>query len=147
MCNSEKCSFKIMSLLKNIQNALNCNVTSNAENLGLTVSQLMVVYEIYNNKYISLNDLSRRLDLPKSSVSRIVDQLVNMGAVNREIPKENRRIVKLSIVAKFLENEKISNINEKIKGAIIDEIEPKKSERIISALEELSSFLKCDKKK
>ena len=100
-----------------------------------------------NNKDISLNDLSIRIDLPKSSVSRIVDQLVNMGAVNREIPKENRRSVKLSIATKFYENQEISNINEKIKSVIIDEIQPEKSERIISALEELNALLKRDGEK
>lgn len=147
MCNSKNCSFKIMSLIRNIQGALNCNVASDAKKLGLTVSQLMVIYEIYNNKDISLKDLSIRLDLPKSSVSRIVEQLVTMGAVNREIPKENRRVVRLSVPTEFLAREDLLNINDKITGIIIDEIEPQKSERIIAALEELNSLLKHNEKK
>jgi MarR family transcriptional regulator, organic hydroperoxide resistance regulator len=87
MCNSVCCIQKIMSLLRSIQGSLNNHISLNAESSGLTNSQFMVMFEIYNNKNISLNELSTRLDLPKSSLSRIVDQLVNKSIVKREVPK------------------------------------------------------------
>ena len=102
MCEARNCVQKIMYLLRKIQGNLNCQMQSSAESFGLTTSQFMVMFEIYNNKDISLIELSERLDLPKSSVSRLVDQLVNQEIVIREIPKENRRIIKLSISDEFL---------------------------------------------
>ena len=146
MCNSRQNTHKILDLLRNIQGGLKCHMVSSAENFGLTVAQFMIMYEIYNHKYISLNELCIKLDLPKSSVSRIVDQLVNKGVILREIPKDNRRTVKLSMVEEFLKNEKISNINNKLNEIITLDMEPIKSQRIISALEELNSILTCEQK-
>lgn len=41
------------------------------------------------------------MNLTKSTVSGIVDRLEKQGVVIREIPKDNRRIVKLSISEDF----------------------------------------------
>lgn len=145
MCNSDQCSHKIISLLRNIQGALKCNMKSSAKGFGLTTSQFMIVYEIYNNKGMSLKELSTRLDLPKSSVSRIVDQLVNRGVVIRKIPKENRRKVELSITDDFVKNKNISYINIKMVSAINNDTDNGKSQRIINALEELNKLLESEK--
>jgi MarR family transcriptional regulator, organic hydroperoxide resistance regulator len=144
MCNSPCCIQKIMNLLRTIQGSLNCHMKSNAENLGLTTSQFMVMFEIYHNKDISLIELSEKLDLPKSSVSRLVDQLVNHGIIIREIPKENRRTVKLSISPVFLQNKNVSDITNKLNDSIIGSLEPQQADKIISALEELISVIKSN---
>jgi len=146
MCNYGQNTHKILDLLRNIQGGLKCHMVSSAENFGLTVTQFMIMYEIYNHKYISLNELCIKLDLPKSSVSRIVDQLVNKGVILREIPKDNRRTVKLSMVEEFLKTIEISKINNKLNEVVTLNIEPNKCKRIISVLEELNSILTCEKK-
>jgi len=145
MCEARNCVQKIMYLLRKIQGNLNCQMQSGAENFGLTTSQFMVMFEIYNNKGISLIELSERLDLPKSSVSRLVDQLVNQEIVIREIPKENRRTVKLSISSEFLKNKDVCDITSEINDSIAKDLEPQKADAIISALEELISVIKSKK--
>jgi len=145
MCEARNCVQKIMYLLRKIQGNLNCQMQSGAENFGLTTSQFMVMFEIYNNKGISLIELSERLDLPKSSVSRLVDQLVNQEIVIREIPKENRRTVKLSISPEFLKNKDVCDITSEINDSIAKDLEPQKADEIISALEELISVIKSKK--
>ncbi|AWK52086.1 MarR family transcriptional regulator [Clostridium beijerinckii] len=145
MCEARNCVQKIMYLLRKIQGNLNCQMQSGAENFGLTTSQFMVMFEIYNNKGISLIELSERLDLPKSSVSRLVDQLVNQEIVIREIPKENRRTVKLSISPEFLKNKDVCDITSEINDSIAKDLEPQKADAIISALEELISVIKSKK--
>jgi MarR family transcriptional regulator, organic hydroperoxide resistance regulator len=146
MCNSPCCIQKIMNLLRTIQGSLNCHLQSNAEGFGLTTSQFMVMFEIYHNKDISLIELSEKLDLPKSSVSRLVDQLVNQGIVIREIPKENRRTVNLSISPEFLKDKDLSDITNTLNDSIIGNIEPQKTDKIIAALEELISVIKNNNK-
>jgi len=145
MCEARNCVQKIMYLLRKIQGNLNCQMQSGAESFGLTTSQFMVMFEIYNNKGISLIELSERLDLPKSSVSRLVDQLVNQEIVIREIPKENRRTVKLSISSEFLKNKDVCDITSEINDSIAKDLEPQKADAIISALEELISVIKSKK--
>ena len=145
MCKANSCIEKIMNLVRVIQGNLNCHMQSKAENLGLTTSQFMVMFEIYNNEDISLIDLSQKLDLPKSSVSRLVDQLVNQEIVIREIPKENRRTVKLSVSPKFLQKKDISDMTDELNNSIMGNLEPQKADQIISTLEELISVIKSKK--
>ena len=128
MCEARNCVQKIMYLLRKIQGNLNCQMQSGAKSFGLTTSQFMVMFEIYNNKGISLIELSERLDLPKSSVSRLVDQLVNQEIVIREIPKENRRTVKLSISPEFLKKKDVCDITSEINDSIAADLEPQKAD-------------------
>lgn len=145
MCKAGNCVEKIMYLLRKIQGNINCKIQSSAESFGLSSSQFMVMFEIYNNKDISLNELSERLDLPKSSVSRLVDQLVNKDIVVREIPIENRRIVKLSISSEFLNKKNVCNMRSEISNSIAEDLDPQKADEIISALENLISVIKSKK--
>lgn len=69
-----------------IQNSSNCCC-------GVTLSQCHTLLELDKHDHVSLKDLSERLYLDKSTLSRIVEGLVNLGLVNREIPKNNRRTI------------------------------------------------------
>lgn len=146
MCSTSSCSIKILNLLRSIQESMKCKVESNAQTAGLTTTQFMIMYEIYHKKGISLIDLSERLDLPKSSVSRIVDQLVNKGIIIREIPKENRRTVRLSVDSNFLCGSHLQKDCEKFGEIIVGDISLEKANKIIDALEELNSIMKSEEK-
>lgn len=146
ICDSNNCSKKIINLLRSIQSHLKCHLLADAKNYGLSISQFMVMYEVYHNEGISLNDLSTKLDIPKSSVSRLVDQLVNSEIIIREIPTENRRIVKLSMSPSFLQNKNITDMNVQFNDTISGKLDQEKAERIIFALEELNNIIDRDKK-
>jgi len=141
MCYSGGCAEKLISLFKSIQGCLK----SISQEFELTVPEMMIMLELYENKTLNLNELSVKIELPKSSVSRIVDQLVNRGFVYRKIPKENRRVVELSISTKCLNDIDIACINDRFKDVVVGGLEPEKADRMISALEELSLTLKKDK--
>jgi DNA-binding MarR family transcriptional regulator len=142
MCNSCNCFEKILKLLRSIQGSLNYHMKNNAENYGLNTTEFMVMFEIYNNEGISLNGLSKMLNLPKSSVSRTVDSLVEKGTITRIIPKENRRIVQLSINKDFLASREIVDINKEINDKLLNNVDTDKVDRIIKALEDLKSIIK-----
>ena len=74
----------------NIQNCSNCCS-------GITLAQCHTLLELDSHRTITLNELSDKLYLDKSTVSRTVDSLVKMGMVNRIIPEENRRQVNISL--------------------------------------------------
>ena len=141
MCYLGGCAEKLISLFKSIQGCLK----SISQEFELTVPEMMIMLELYENKILSLNELSEKIELPKSSASRIVDQLVNRGYVSRKIPKENRRVVELSISTKCLNIIDIACINDRFKDVVVGGLEPEKADRMISALEELSLILKKDK--
>jgi len=70
------------------QSACCCNVT---------VPQCHLLMELDRSDDTTLNELSARLGLDKSSVSRTVESLVNKGMVDRIIPKDNRRTTRIRL--------------------------------------------------
>lgn len=74
----------------NIQNSSICCC-------GVTISQCHTLMELHKNEKLNLNELSARLFLDKSTVSRIVESLVNSKLVDRDVPKSNRRITIISL--------------------------------------------------
>ncbi|MBU3145200.1 MarR family winged helix-turn-helix transcriptional regulator [Clostridium sp. CF012] len=142
MCYSGGCAEKLISLFKSIQGCLKLI----SQEFELTIPEMMIMLELYENKTLSLNELSEKIELPKSSVSRIVEGLVNREYVAREIPKENRRMVNLSISTKCLKCIDVAGINDRFEAVVVGGLEPQKAERMISVLEELSSILNKEKK-
>lgn len=142
MCYSGSCANKLISLFKSIQLCLK----SISKEFELTVPEMMIMLELYENKTLSLSELSEKMEFPKSSLSRIVDQLVNRGYVTREIPIENRRMVELSISTKCLECIDVACINDRFNDVIVEGLEPAKAERMVLALDELNLILKGNRK-
>jgi len=64
---------------------------------GISLAQCHTLLEIEKNSEISVSDLAKKLSLDKSTVSRTVDGLVNINLVNRDIPKENRRLALIKL--------------------------------------------------
>jgi DNA-binding MarR family transcriptional regulator len=64
---------------------------------GVTLAQCHTLLEIENKGKESLTELARTLGLDKSTISRTVDGLVNVGLVDRTIPAENRRMSNLQL--------------------------------------------------
>jgi DNA-binding MarR family transcriptional regulator len=64
---------------------------------GVTLAQCHTLLEIDSKNKESVTELSKSLGLDKSTVSRTIDGLVNIGLVDRTIPAENRRMTMLEL--------------------------------------------------
>lgn len=64
---------------------------------GITLSQCHLLTEIGWAGSASLNALSERLGVDKSTMSRNIDILVTGGLVSREVDPENRRAVSITL--------------------------------------------------
>ncbi len=64
---------------------------------GVTLTQCHTLMELSKKDNISLNQLTEKLSLDKSTVSRIVEGLVKNDLVDRTIPNENRRTTIISL--------------------------------------------------
>jgi len=64
---------------------------------GVTLAQCHTLLEIENKGKESLTELSKTLGLDKSTISRTVDGLVNVGLLDRSIPAENRRMATIQL--------------------------------------------------
>ena len=65
---------------------------------GVTLAQCHALMELHNKDSIQLKELSEKLYLDTSTVSRTIENLFNQNLVSREIPKNNRRatLIKLT---------------------------------------------------
>ena len=85
------------------------------------------------------------MGLTKSTVSGIVDRLSNQGVVTREIPKDNRRIVNLSISEEFKKNNDICAIKKGFISDLISDsiknMDPEEVEKMIYGLRQFSLLL------
>ena len=81
---------------------------------GVTLAQCYTLLEIESNGKESLTELAKKLGLDKSTISRTVDGLVNVGLVDRTIPADNRRMatIQLTSAGKNICNT-INNVNDK----------------------------------
>ncbi len=59
-----------------------------------------ILNTIYGIPNITLKSISERLSVPKSTVSVNVDELVNLGLIERNPSSEDRREIKLKVTMK-----------------------------------------------
>ena len=134
-------SERVVFLFKSIQKIYREHIFEKSRQYGFTGPQIGLIIGLYKNPYRTLNEISECLGLSKSTVSGIVDRLVGQGVVIREIPENNRRVVRLSLSPEFQKNNVLQElinqyITDVIKGASEEEIE-----KIISGLEILYSLI------
>lgn len=132
---------KVLILFRSIHKIFKDQVFEKSKQYGLTVPQLGVIFVLNKHPFITLNEVSERMGLSKSTVSGIVDRLVARGIVIREIPEDNRRIVRLSLSPDFLKNNDLIDLKNKYLSDIIKDAAPEDIEKIVTGLERLYSLM------
>lgn len=72
----------------------------NAASLGLTLAQMGILNAIFSSSGTTLKNVAERLQLPKSSVSVAVNDLVEMDLVDRKPSDDDRREINLKTTPK-----------------------------------------------
>jgi DNA-binding MarR family transcriptional regulator len=115
------------------ENAVCCNIT---------LSQCHAIVEVGRAPDLSLNDLAAALDLNKSTVSRIVDQLAEKNILIRKIDVEDRRYVALHLSE---EGDILFNTIETYMNAyfqkVLQAVPPDKRVQVIESLQILQQVL------
>jgi len=137
-------SDRIIELFRSIQKNFKEYFFEKTRQYGFTVPQTMVIFQLYHNPFITLQELSDKLGLSKSTVSGIIDRLEQHGVVVREIPKENRRIVKLSLSPEFSGINNLLDLKKKYFVDIMKNANQEDIEKIICGMEKLAALMKRD---
>ena len=113
---------------------------------GVTIAQCHAIVEIGREESISLTDLSDMLGLDKSTMSRTIDNLVDSGAVQRDVDEKNRRYVtiRLTEAGKAIFRN-IEASNESYYGCIFADIPQDKRAQVLESLQLLSQAAKKNK--
>lgn len=149
MSNSEQSwinySEQIVILLKSTRREFSEYSQEKAKQLGFTGPQMFVIFTLNNNPGISLQELSERMELSKSTVSGIIDRLVIQGDVLREIPHEDRRCVRLFLSPEFLQKFDLKEMKHQYLVDLIQGAEKEELETIVLGLEKLSGLIRRNK--
>ncbi|MDR3541284.1 MAG: MarR family winged helix-turn-helix transcriptional regulator [Desulfosporosinus sp.] len=102
----------------------------NAASLGLTLQQMGILNTIYPSPNITLKEITEKLQLSKSTVSINVEDLVNLGLVERKTSTEDRREIHLKLTTAGQELSKKSCQNAPSYKAMIFALEKLSEEDI-----------------
>lgn len=138
--------YKMRETIRQIVRNLGIMEKNESSCCGTTLNQCHTIVEIGRVKEISLIDLSEKIGLDKSTMSRNVDILVNQGVVKRELHPQDRRYVTITLTQK---GEEIFNKIEESMGLfyknIYEAIPEKKRHQVLESLELLLFALKNNK--
>lgn len=135
-------SEQVVFLFKSIQKIYRERIFEKSRQYGFTGPQIGLILGFKKNPFSTLSEISECLGLSKSTVSGIVDRLVEKGVVLREIPENNRRIVQLSLSPEFQKNNVMKELNNKYITEILKDVCDEDMEKIISGLEILYTLMK-----
>ena len=113
---------------------------------GVTISQCHAIVEIGRSEEISLNELAKRLNLDKSTMSRTINNLVKSGLVIREMHPEDRRYVTIKLTDGGMDTFK--NIEFRMKEYyknIFQSIPDNKREQVLESLKLLTESVNKNK--
>jgi DNA-binding MarR family transcriptional regulator len=114
-----------------------------AQCCGVSVIQSHVLYELRKRPNQSLNDLADKLALDTSSLSRQVQQLVELNLINRVPDPKDRRYVLLSLTKEGEKKDlEIANLMTVYIQNLLQFIPEEKHQQVIESLDLLSNAMR-----
>ncbi|KQX67234.1 MULTISPECIES: MarR family winged helix-turn-helix transcriptional regulator [unclassified Paenibacillus] len=109
---------------------------------GISVIQSHIIYELMKHPNIALNDLAQTLFTDTSTISRQIQQLVELEMVRRTPDPKDRRYVVLSLTSKGEEqHQAISKTMENYVQGILQLIPENKRDQVVESLGLLSQAM------
>jgi DNA-binding MarR family transcriptional regulator len=110
--------------------------------LGLTMTQLRVLFVLRDEDGASAGVLAEHLRVTPSTLTRIVDRLVRHKLVRRETGHVDRRLVRHHLSAAGARTvEEIERRGRVLMNEVMDRLSARQLEQIVLALEELTAVL------
>jgi MarR family transcriptional regulator, organic hydroperoxide resistance regulator len=97
-------SIMIITALKQVMKTFRQKIHAGFKDMSLTGPQGMLLGTLFHNGEMKISDLGEKLGLSNSTVSGIVDRLEKQELVQRIRSEKDRRVVYVSITAKYKEN-------------------------------------------
>lgn len=133
---------KMARLLKTVRKELNDYTFEKARQLGFTGPQLFLAFVLQKYPGISLQELSEKMGLSKSTVSGIVDRLVVQGDVVREIPSGDRRCVKIFLSPGFFQRHDLIEIKRQLLTDLVRRVPEEDMKLMTDGLEKMCETLR-----
>lgn len=114
-----------------------------AKKYALSLTEMGIVFDLFQQE-MTITQLSENQGIPKSTVSRLVDNLVRRDFLNRVRPDSNRRIVLVTLTEDFRrELDELRN-DDGFQRMIQQSIPGSKGRAAVKKLGELLELLRSD---
>ncbi len=97
------------------------SIQKKVEQSGVTLPQMRVIQEVVKHQGISIKDLSFTLNMSQSTVSGIVERLINKGFLLKKTNSQDKRFTEIWYtrrVATFLEKNSSEFVSEALSDAL-----------------------------
>jgi DNA-binding MarR family transcriptional regulator len=105
---------------------------------GIAPSHGDILFRLYQNESLTMQQLARLIDRDKSTVTVLVEKLVKYGYVNKRLDVHDARVYNLSITQKGKELRPIfEEISEKLLAKVYSELAPEEKTLIFQLLQKI----------
>lgn len=102
---------------------------------GLTVPQSYTLLTLYDHKIMAMNELAGALKVTQTTMTRVVDNLVRDGYIDRIRNEEDRRVVEVQLTEKGISTViKLRELYFQVSASTFDRIPQEMRVQIISGL-------------
>lgn len=137
--NRKKFAGALVSLVRAIKNetdncAKMCGVVNEKE--------LTIIVFVGENKIVKMSDIADNIDAPMSTLTTIIDKLVERGFIYRDHSGEDRRVINVTLTKEGKKAyEKVVDKNTKVAERALSQLNEKEQELIIKHLDHLAGIL------
>lgn len=139
-CSDDCCVEEVEEMIKKLVRVFQLFERDQIKIHGVTSTQGYCLLEIYKQGNLTMNEISQKMNLDSSTLTRVIDKLVRDELITRGRDEKDRRIVSISLTAKGEETAK--KLSESI-GAyykkIIDNIPEGQMNTIFASMSTLMS--------
>jgi len=130
------------SILRILERELGFQSDSESQCCGMTLTQCHVLMELANKEIANIKELSELFGLDKSSLSRVVDKMVEAGYLNRTEKKDDRRFLSISLTEKGIRTaEELNTVCDRYFEKLFQLIPKDKHSSVIESLTLLTSAM------
>jgi DNA-binding MarR family transcriptional regulator len=133
---------QLLTVIRRIMSLIKKNFEKDFKKMHVTRSQILVMKVLNQCGEMKVSDISRELDLSNSTVSGIIDRLVEKKIVQRKRSDEDRRIVMISLADEYRQPVKrgLNAFAQKMRK-VLSTITEEDFDSIIRGLEKLEKIL------
>ncbi len=135
---ADKMQQMLYELMKNYEL---CEETSVAQ-YGVTASQGYTLLALPQDSQMTMNELSENMGLANSTMTRMIDHLVNKRLVHRRNDDEDRRIVRVGLTTKGQEvRQALEKDKQELMQFVLAEIREDERPVVLRAIETVTQLL------
>ncbi|WP_127496519.1 MarR family winged helix-turn-helix transcriptional regulator [Paenibacillus glycanilyticus] len=132
----------VREILQGVVRRFGLQQKGGAQGFGISVIQSHILYELHKRPNLSLNELADVLCVEASTLSRQVQQLVELDLLSREPDQKDRRYVTLTLTAKGHEQQKaVAEAMEDYILSIFQYVPADKKRQVLESLQLLNEAM------